>query len=187
MATTVFDPTLGGGEGGWAGFTIVEVVAAANLLAATGNQARVTLAFTTLANGTTIQAYIGQQAAAGDAYDFDSAVQLTFSGSGTITGNGSTLSYVSDFVTLPQSYDNTKNYIVCLQASAGTLSTWNSASGTGNAVYYKSGADAATINKSGYSSDGAGSRTVDKIEIQAGAGGGSAVPLYMHRAQQMLN
>jgi hypothetical protein len=166
--TTVFTNALDGGtETGWAGSTLVVTIPTAALSAASGQTCRITIKFSALGNGTTVQAFMAQQGA-GDVYDFNTTpATINFSGSGTITGDGSTLTYVSDSFSLPEAYDHTKNYNVAFNFGAGTVTTLQKTL-TGSHVRFTSGADAATVNKSGYLSDGDGTHEcVSQIEISA--------------------
>jgi hypothetical protein len=167
--TTVFTNALDGGtETGWAGSTLVVTIPTAALSAASGQTCRITIKFSALGNGTTVQAFMAQQGA-GDVYDFNTTpATINFSGSGTITGDGSTLTYVSDSFSLPEAYDHTKNYNVAFNFGAGTVTALSKALTGAHIRYLGSPGDAATVNKSGYLSDSDGTHEfVSQIEISA--------------------
>lgn len=174
--TTVLDLDMeSAGDGGWGGgnYTVVAVIPAAELGAATGTWARATFTWVAFASSATAQFYMGQQAASGDAYDFlntPALNQITFSSSPTITGDGSTLVYVSDPFQLPETYDNTKKMVVAVQFNGSTITISSDASPThtGAATYYNSGLDARTANKSSYFANNTGSvEILSKLEISA--------------------
>lgn len=177
MSTTVFNIDLSAGtiDVGWQGYTVAIVLPAATLSAATGDQASVTLFLRTFSSGDTLTAYIGQAAGSGDAYDFaGNQVQLLWSGSGTLTGSDLTDStYASDFVTLGETYDETKNYLVAVQFVGGLVDGRYVDGVGGGGNYYKLGAEASTTDKTGYTlENGVTNRAqhVTKLEIQASAG-----------------
>lgn len=119
MPTTVYDKsaTLAGTDDG-ANDTSVNfrvVHKAAVLGAATGTQARITFLFgvsSASVSNAVSSVEIGQAAAAGHEYDLNgNQVQVLFGGVGTLNSSaGGT--FVSDWVTLGEAYDNTKNYVV---------------------------------------------------------------------------
>lgn len=151
--TTVYDLTFTGNNGGsGAGLTEVFTAPNASTSAASGSQLRVTVEFNSFVSGATALIYVGQKGA-GDAYDFTGTqVQLLWSGVGTITGDGSTMVYTSDWVTLGEAYDETKDYNFAAQfaGSAGTV-RFATVNLTGANAYFGAATDAATTNKSGYS------------------------------------
>lgn len=163
--STVWNDALADGtDNGWGGFTYVQTIGAARMGAATGQTCRVTVKFAALGNGVTVALYVGQRGA-GDRYDFNTTpAHVLFSG-GDITGDGSTLTYVSDSFSLPEAYDETKDYNFAFQFGAGTVNAPvkdTSGNGTDQAGSYKAGADAATVDKSGYLNNGA-----DRLEFIA--------------------
>ena len=166
-ATTVIDTTMDADDNGWGGYTMVTRLSAANLAAATGQYIRVTLSFAFIQTGVVISAYVGQKAAAGDAYDANALVQLTFN-SGNITGDGSgAIEYVSDWILLNEAYDETKDYLVSMQFGAGTVNL-RRLNGTGDFGYEKVGStEAATADKATGTYDVINDRriVVKKIEI----------------------
>jgi hypothetical protein len=165
-AGTAYNVDLSGGtaDNGWSGNTVVCVLAAANLANVSGTQAKVTFQGGSFGSLTT--AWIGQQAASGDPYDFaNTPAQLLFSGSASITPSSAT--FTSDWVNLPEAFDNTKTYLVALFFSGGATNL-KYVTSTGDKLYYKGGAtDGATVNKSGYTLNLADkAECVSKLEIQ---------------------
>jgi 6-phosphogluconolactonase (cycloisomerase 2 family) len=118
--------------------------------------------------------YIGEQAAAGDAYDFASApTQVTFNGgsSGFTVGN---TTQDSDQITF--TLDETKNYVVSFHVSSGNVAAASAGSSTW-VPYSKAGNDASTVNATGYTlqSGSFSSISVSRITVlneEEGAGTG---------------
>jgi hypothetical protein len=167
---TAYDVTLlpGTGDPGWGGYTFVQVIPAANLDAVSGTQMRVSV-FANMSITETATIYVGQKAAAGDAYDFNgNQVQLLWSTSGTLAGSGASTTFVSDWVTLGEAFDEAKDYVIAAQfTSNGGACTVRFAAKSGDSNYYKLGADAATTNKSGYTANQTDkAELISKIEIQ---------------------
>jgi hypothetical protein len=169
--TVVYNVALSGSDNGWENITFVQLLAAGNLGAATGTQARVTVKFAALPNLGGARVYIGQKAAAGDAYDFNTTPAQVLFGGGNIVGDGVTLTFVSDFVTLPEAYDETKDYLVSVFITNVAGTNLPMASSTGDANYFaigdNAGNKAETPNKTGYSTNLTNTAEwVTKIEIQ---------------------
>ena len=168
--TTVWSNALtDGDEPNWGNTVFVNSIDHILLGAATGQTCRLTLRFATLSSGRTADIYFAQQGA-GDVYDFNTTPAHVLFGGTSITGDGTTLNYVSDPFTLPETYDNSKNYVVAadFQNGSGSPSLPGGTTGAnqGHLRYSASVPDAATVNKSGYLSDGdAVFRMVAKIEI----------------------
>jgi hypothetical protein len=164
--TTVYDVAITGSDPSWGGFTVVQVIDAANLGAASGTEARLTVKFIAFSNGGTAVLYFAQKAPAGDAYDFaNTPMHVLFSGT-DITGDGATLTYVSDWGSLPEAYDETKFYTLAGQFTGATVTLAKDAS-SGDNSFFKAGADAATVDKSAYASNLANTALfVTKIEIR---------------------
>ncbi len=173
VITTVFDQALTTNDDGWGGYTVINPFldsvnapgGIAQLLPATGQFIRLTLQFHNLGNGSTAKLYVGQSGG-GNIYSFTgNQVNVTFSGLDTITGDGSTTLYTSDWIQLGELFDNTVTYVIAFQLSGSNcdLKTWS------NNMYFKGGvADAATTNKTGYGTQ-TGSGPVTKIEISTTA------------------
>jgi hypothetical protein len=148
--------TMSSINAGWQNYTFVTTHLAANLRAGTGSEVRVGLYFhPTTAAGQTAVCYINQAAASGDAYDFKAGTpaRLMFGGSDTLTFDGVTGYVLSDWVPLPDDWDNTKNYAVSAQfPPGGTVDIhYGAAPALGGSLYYKNGvAEAALVDKTGY-------------------------------------
>ena len=130
------------------GQTARYIIPAASI-STTGAMLRLTFGFR-VANWTFSKVYIGHKAAAGDAYDFDSApTAVLFSGvaGGTVTAGG----LQSDATTF--ALDETKDLIVAIYHASSTDVPRDDGS-TGYALYYKAGDDAATQDATGYSTSG---------------------------------
>ncbi len=120
---------------------------------------------------------MARQATSGNAYNFlNTPSHVTFSG-GDLTGDGSTLTFVSDWVNLPEAYDNTKDYLVSAQfggalgSGAAYMATGTATGDTNWYSTFLSTDTAATVNKVGnYSGPYPNSSTtmfVQQIDIQA--------------------
>lgn len=165
--TTVFELALTSNEAGYSLYTVRDLIDATSLSAASGNTARVSLGLFALGDTTTVVAYIGQQAAAGNAYDVTAFTQLTGAdfGAGTYTqvGSGTDLTIVSGFVTLNEAYDEAKSYVISAYFGVASATIYRTA---GNHTYYKSGNTAALPTEGSYTDNGAFTTLVRKIEIQ---------------------
>lgn len=138
---------------GWNGFTLVSQIAS-SLISNTGHtETRVKLmgAVTGAENAQCNGAYIGMRAGAGDAYDFAATpVQLLVGGSGTFTVPNAgfvttdwatfTITAATDLLIAFQ-FNNISHDSIGIRTSV-----------TGATKYEKAGADAATVNKTGYGS-----------------------------------
>ena len=167
-ATTVYGPlTLATTDAGWQGLTFVQLLNASNLLNASGTQVKLIVNFQALSAGNGANVYIGQQAAVGDAYDFaNTPAHVLFSGA-DIVGDGSTLTYTSDWINLPEAYDETKNYLVSAEFPGGGTTNLLRTANTGDQNWFKSGADATTVDKTGYTAYLTNTAEfVSKVEIQ---------------------
>ncbi len=145
-------------SGGWAGLTFAHVIDAGNFEPSTSSlYARITLKFATLSAGAVMSAcYFGTQAAVGDQIDFSGdQVQVFFNGIGSITGDGGTLVYVSDWFLLGTAYDDEQNYVFAAQFDAGGTIIFGRtlSAAVGDRTEFKIGADAATTDKTGYTFD----------------------------------
>lgn len=162
MATTVFSATQTGQyDGGLnAGRTNVQRLDAASMMAGTGNRVRLTLKWSTLAGADFANAitdcFIGQASAGGDPYDFlGTPTRVTFGGAnGAAFVSSGTV--VSDWVTLPESYDETKSYCVAWNwnAAAPSYASFGLMYQVTAQGYNKPGvAEASTVDKSAYFQD----------------------------------
>lgn len=152
--TTVYDHTFTSSDNGWGGFTIISCIPESALAAAsgTGTWARFTVEFTSFGNGSTMVAYWGESGGGGgDIIDFNGNQRpVTFSGNGTLTGDGSTLTFVSDWIELGEPYDEAVVHNFAAQVT-GTVNIGRLLSGVnGNTIFFVGGADAATTNKGAY-------------------------------------
>lgn len=141
---TLFSQTLNVGSSGWTGYSIRSLINN-SYLSGSANQVRVTLR-SDPASGeacTIDAAYIGHQAGAGDAYDFDgNQKQLLFSGSGSVTiATNSTVT--SDWVDF--TYDETKNIILSADFSTGTADDFARLNAAPWVAYYKNTIPSASI------------------------------------------
>ncbi|RWD17023.1 MAG: hypothetical protein EOS75_03850 [Mesorhizobium sp.] len=131
---------------GWNGYTLRQVINSA-VMANTG-LSKVRVSFNAASGGMVIgNAYIGMAAGSGDAYDFaGTPSELLFSGGSgvTVPSNGTSVSDELTFTILPGG-----NLVISLQFTGGA-DTKRKDPLTGWQSYYKSGADAATVNASGY-------------------------------------
>jgi hypothetical protein len=177
-SSTVFGPlTFSGGSGGNRNSAVTEIIkfGAANLAPATGGltHVRLTLTLTALTEttGEITEVYFGQKAAAGDDIDFKASpgpVQITFASSPTITGDGVTTQWVSDWIELGENYDHDVDYVF---AASGVNFNPNFVAQSGN-EWWDSGpaGDADTVDKTlaSYGSNGALTAYLSKIEIGDG-------------------
>lgn len=153
--TTVYGPSsFTTATTGWNDFTFIHRLTAADMLPGTGTQMRITTVFSSWTSGGTMIGYMGQAAAAGDAYDFlNTPAQILWGGLTSVTSTGSNLTNVSDFVTLPEAYDEAKVYLFAFYFSnVTTVNLANTGAAIAGGSHYKAGNDASTVNKTGYSS-----------------------------------
>lgn len=166
--STAFSVTLDTDGDGLNGFTIVVGFAVAALTLPAGNITRVRFTFRAgNAQALTVtNAYVGHAAGSGDAYDFSTTpVQILWGGSGTKAIAANT-EEVSDWVTF--AYNKTSALLVAYYLGGGTSVDMarykNSVSNVTD--YNKAANDAATVNKTGYTST-ALCRAINKIEVDA--------------------
>ena len=168
-----FNVAISGANAGWSGFTLVLAFQASALADVSGSQVRLTVEFDSAdpPNNTSKAAvYMGKAAGSGDVYDFAATpVHVTFGGGGDIQGDGSTFTFVSDTINLPEAFDGTVNYCVAIEFTTTLIGNHSLqfASATGVRGWYTSGATAATVNKAaGYTDAGDGTTYfVSRIEI----------------------
>jgi hypothetical protein len=134
---------------GWNGYTVVQVIAAAQLANNGGTQVRVTFRAGNSTEGLKLaSAYIGPSAMAGDAYDAASLTQLLFGGSAstTIAASADKVSDAVNFV-----LDTSKDLIVAFHCDDATNDEFMSrnAAQTGWTGYYSNsfGNQSGTANK----------------------------------------
>ena len=137
----------------WGGFGLRQLIPAASVLE---NASAVSVEFVAPSTGegfAVANAYIGEQAASGDAWDFAATpTQILFSAGATFSiSAGETI--VSDSVTI--SIDSAENLIVAVGMSSDTAndSVRTQGSASGFNIYYKSGAasESGTADVTGYS------------------------------------
>ncbi|WP_417814046.1 hypothetical protein [Thalassospira alkalitolerans] len=168
---TDVDITMDSNRHGLNNFTVVQVIPAA-ALSTSGASVKVTFEASSGGNGFAIKnCYIGEQAASGDAYDFETTpTQVTFDtgSAGFSVAAGATKQ--SDEITF--SVDAAKTYLVSYSLDGIGNTTDDAAARTtqsGFIAYEKSGSDeAATVNKSGYSDSGKDVVGVQSLEIKDG-------------------
>ena len=152
--TTVFGPaSFNTTDSGYGSYTEVVVFNVGTLSAASGApKIRISVSYSRLDSGVVVTAYIGQSTGTNNISFTGDQVQLKWAGAGSFTSGGSILNYTSDFVTLAQNFDNTKAYSVAIQniGTGVSLNRGTLSGATGVYLYYKSGSDAATTSKSGY-------------------------------------
>lgn len=161
---TVFDPA-------WQGFNQVLVLTSSLLSSATGQYARFTWLFSSgTSSGILDNAYVARQSTAGGAEIFDfsnTPSQIQWAGATSLTGISavsSATTFVSDFVLLPETFDNTKTYLVAQHCnSSGSV---NSVDGAGaNGAFFKAGAaESSIVDKTGFNTYAAFS-FIAKMEV----------------------
>ena len=170
--TTAKEFTFNATASGNAGYTYVMRMLAAGLTLPPAAITRVRYTFKAGAGNSLkiTNCYTGHQASSGDVFDFDTTpVQVTFDGGNTassvMTSGGST---ASDWITF--AYNKT-DALLCafyMGTSGQDAPGYVSSPGTNYGDYWKSGNDAATVNKSGY---GGGMNDIaialQKIEVRA--------------------
>jgi len=163
---TLFSVALTLDSDGWSGYTGVERIAASAMTLPSGSITKVRFRLVAAASeGITIgNAYVGHRAGSGDEYDFSAApVQVLFGGSAGVTiSAGSTKT--SDWATF--SYNKTSDLLFAFYCSgSGSSDAPKYASGiTDVADYEKIANDAATVNKTGYSTNTGYITLVDLVE-----------------------
>ena len=168
VPVTAFTKTLSG-QDLFTGFTGVARVTAAQMTIPgySPTQIRVTLRGGSTNGLVTNGVFVGHQATSGDAMDFAAGpapaapVQLLFGGSGSVSAPAST-DVVSDWMNF--TWDKVSNLLIACQASGTTY--FASEADAAFANWYKPGADAATVNKTGYTGPVAGHILVRQIEFR---------------------
>lgn len=154
----------------WGGLTFIVLVAAADLAAADGDKIRIHTRMAAWSIGGMMKGFARQAAAAGDAYDFlGTPAPLLCGEQETVTSTGSNLD-LAWTATLPETFDKTKPHLFAFSFSSVPVVTLRriGSAVTSGSNYYKSGDDAATPNKSGYSAWDAGyPHLVSQIEVGA--------------------
>jgi hypothetical protein len=137
-------------DSGWNGYTFRGIIPTA-YVAVSGTKIRVTVKNTTSNSVTIGRLYIGEKAAAGDAYDFASTpTQILFSGGASVSLTGNYETKVSDEITF--SLDASKSYIYAFDNISGDGEIWlkDDMPSSTFASFYTNANDASTVNASGY-------------------------------------
>ncbi len=139
-------------DSAWSGNTFVTTVPLASFSATGGTQVRLTFDGAASEGFIASAMYVGN-GGGGDAYDFgDTPVQILMSGGATITVGAGASGVVTDASAFVK--DGTNPFVLSMQfADAAHDSLRRTATGQPEASYFKAGADAATQNKSGYSTN----------------------------------
>lgn len=152
---------------GWNNYTVRQLITAAEF-AHNGTKVRLTLVCAG-ATGTGLDSlYIGQQAAAGNAWDFASTpTQITVNGSTSITVPP-TGTIQTDWITF--NFDKTKNHIISFNFTNVTNNNTSlSGLGANYNAYFKASADeAAALTPSGYTAASGALNLVSAIDVQTG-------------------
>jgi hypothetical protein len=137
---------------------------AASVLSTSGTATRLTLQAANAAGCSIDGMYIGHQAGAGDAYDFDGGqVQVMVGGSGSFSISAAS-AVVTD--TIAFALDETKNLIIAIHFNSTSSVRGKDSMGASATNYYKSAADeTATSNVSTYSNTPLALRLVNLIEV----------------------
>ena len=149
-----------------AGVTLVNSISAAAMLYS-GSKFRLTLTPPSTGNNSNIGAMYAGHVGAGDLYDFDGTqVQVTVAGSGTITLTAGGAVVVTDEITY--AIDETKAFVVAFQFPSTPASDirYKASPLSGWTAYYKSSVqEAATTDKTTYSTSSGSNTVVTKIEV----------------------
>lgn len=158
-------------SGGWIGYTpvIVFEVAALSLPGDSITDIRITFRNPTLEGCNLAKVYVGHGASSGDAYDFAATPeQVLFGGSGSVS-LGTTSPTASDWV--PFVYDKTSRLAIAWYISSPTDTMIYRAGVSNVTTYYRSGDEAATVNKSaGYAALSGDNYLIGKIEFRTSDG-----------------
>jgi len=156
--------TPDGQASSWNGYTIVQKIAAAQLSNIGLADTRVTFKSGSGGGLKIAAAYIGHKAASGDAYDFETTpTQLLFGGNadGGVTTANTEFAAETPFVVQAN-----KDLLISMQMTDSThhYGSRKQSATTGLQAYYKSGAEAATVNKTGYTTSNNSVDIVIKID-----------------------
>jgi hypothetical protein len=161
----MYSPTLDANDaGGWNGFTLIERLEQALFTPPSGGitQVRITFQASSTEGCTIANAYVQHAAASGDLWDFlTTPVQLFWAGSGSkaiATGTEATTDWASF------AYNKTSALLIAWYENTTSDSHRKKESVTNVNMYYKSGSDAATVNKTGYSTVANRLTSINKVE-----------------------
>lgn len=148
--TTTAVATLDADLGGYGTYTFVQVVPA-SAISVSGTKIKVRFEARSSSTGIDMaNCYIGEQAAAGDAYDFSTTpTAITFNGGNAGFSISGGQQQESDEITF--TIDETKSYLISFYASGNGNYRYKAALAPFT-CYNKLANDAATVNKSGYAS-----------------------------------
>lgn len=151
---------------GYQTYTWVMVMNAA-LFSVSGSKVRITFNAGTGAGWAMDAVYIGEKAAAGDAYDFAATpTQITFSGGSSGFSLSASGSILSDEITF--TFDKTKNYCIAQDWGSTSSQARGLVTLTDCEAYRKIADDAATVDKTGYAGPGiAAVSGISLIEVLA--------------------
>lgn len=143
------------------GFTHVFIIALSEFTQTGGTRIRLTFEGASTEGFIASAMYIGN-GGGGDVYDFgDTPVQMTMGGSGTITV-GAGVDVVTDDVAFVK--DGVNSLVVASQLQNGAADNYRRSTSLVNDSFFKSGQDASTQNKTGYTHNFVSSY-VKKIEL----------------------
>lgn len=178
MTTVIYDKTsilTGTDDGGGDGLDGNRVVIT-SLGAGVGGetQFRVTIRWGTACpteTGSLSDMFGGRGAAAGNTYNFaNTPTRVTFSGAHSANGSAAGI-VVSDWVALPETYDNTKPFVVSWLIKSGSTSSSSVATTTATELWFAVGSDPSLQTTTGLTDQGAQAYLVEKIEIQGTTAG----------------
>jgi hypothetical protein len=161
------------------GFRIV--ISAAALAAATGNKVQVSFRSGNASGSNSpaiAGAFVGQAASAGSLNFTGNQVRLTFSGGNTANITAANQTVTSDVVTLGETFDNTKDYIVSIRidTAASVVHTTNGAFTGVNAQFLVAagaGEEALTTASGGYVAQANTGQFVRQIFVTGAGGAGN--------------
>ena len=180
LDASALDGTTDGGSDNSVTFRIV--ISAAALAAASGNQAQVVFRSgnpSGSASPTISGAFIGQAASAGSLNFSGNQVRLTFAGGNTANVTAANQNVTSDVVTLGETFDNTKDYIVSFRFDVGASAptTTTGLFSNVNAQFLlasTAGEEGNTTAAGGYTAQAGTDQFLRQIFITGGASGGIA-------------
>lgn len=180
MATgTLFSLSLPTSGGGFSGVTAVDSIQASAMTLPSGNiiKLRFRLEASASESFTVTNMYIEHRASSGDAYDFAATpTQVLFAGSSSKVIAAGTSEW-SDWVNF--SYNKIDDLLAAIYCGGGSSSDGvkYKTSVTGASEYEKTANDAATVNKTGYTSNNY-IILINNIEYETADAGGNFFPYF---------
>jgi len=182
MTETLYSQTLNANNASLNGITFVQRFNVAALTLPSGTIATMTVRFeaASVTEGLIVtNAYIGHAAAAGDAYDFAATpVQLLFSGAANVSiGVGATAT--SDAAAF--AYDKTNPLLIAWYVGGGTSQdSARERTGLGSDIirYNKTANDAATVNKTGYSTVSGSLIAINLVQAELAGGDTGSIIMF---------